>query len=249
MNAFGLEFFKLRRKHLPLMIVLFLCVELGWVFASVSMSLARNPDGTGWEAMLATVSSMNGLFLPILAAVVVSRLCDMEHKGNTWGLLMAAAVNKNQLYAAKYTCANVLLCFAAMMQVMVVVGIGYGLSFTDPVPFSLLIAYLWGTVLTNLVVIGLQQWVSIMLNNQAFCLSLGMIGGFIGMTSDLFPSEIGRLFIWSYYSGLSPVTYQYVNQSMEFVTRSSGVVLPMGVLAMVVVVYGAGSYFASRREV
>ncbi|MFP3391684.1 ABC transporter permease [Brevibacillus sp. SIMBA_040] len=249
MNALGLEFYKLRRKHLPLMITLFLSVELGWVFASVSISLARNPESTGWEAMLVTVSSMNGLFLPILAAVVVSRLCDMEHKGNTWGLLMAAAVNKNQLYAAKYTCANVLLTFAAIMQVMVIIGIGYGLPLADPVPISLLIGYFCGTVLTNLVVIGLQQWVSIMIKNQAFCLSLGMIGGFIGMTSDLFPSEIGRLFIWSYYSGLSPVTYQYVNQTMEFVTRSSGVVLPMVVLAMAVVVYGAGSYFASRREV
>ena len=29
-------------------------------------------------------ATMNGLFLPILAAVIASRICDMEHRGNTW---------------------------------------------------------------------------------------------------------------------------------------------------------------------
>lgn len=114
MKAIGLEFFKLRRRHLFLMIVLFLSMEIAWAFISISMSISRNPDSAGWEGVFVTIASMNGLFLPILSAVVVSR-CDMEHKGSTWKLLMAISVKRRRIYAAKYICACVLLLFAVLL--------------------------------------------------------------------------------------------------------------------------------------
>ena len=60
MHAVGLEWYKLRRKRVGLMVILFLLVEIGWAFAATSMSISRRPDQAGWEPLIAMVSSMNG---------------------------------------------------------------------------------------------------------------------------------------------------------------------------------------------
>lgn len=169
------------------MIALFLGVQLSWAFISASVSLSRNPDSAGWEGILLTVASMNGLFLPIIAAVVVSRICDMEHKGNTWWVLMTASLKRTKIYAAKYISASILLMFAVLLQIAAIVSFGVLNGFEQPVR-SLLVTFFFMTMLTNMVVIALQQWVSLLIKNQAFALCLGMIGGFVGMTADLFPA-------------------------------------------------------------
>lgn len=249
MKAIGLEFFKLRRRHLCLMIILFLSVEIGWAFISISMSMSRNPDSAGWEGILVTIASMNGLFLPILSAVVVSRICDMEHKGSTWKLLMAISVKRSRIYAAKYVCACVLMLFAVLLQIFAIAGFGVANGFGKSIPFFLLFKFFAGTMLTNMVIVALQQWLSLSVKNQAFSLCLGMIGGFIGMTADLFPATVRRLFVWSYYTGLSPVTYNYVNDSMVLVIRNIGTHLPIAVFCIGVAIYIAGSIHVSRQEV
>lgn len=249
MKAIRLEFFKLRRKRLFLMIILFLCVELAWAFMANSFSISRNPNNAGWDAVLVTVASMNGLFLPIISAVVVSRICDMEHKGSTWKLLMAASVKRSRIYAAKYASACILMLGAMILQAFAIVGFGVAHGFEESVPFSLLIRFLAGTMLTNMVVIALQQWISLSVKNQAFALCLGMIGGFIGMAAELFPAAVRQIFIWSYYTGLCPVAYNYVNNTMGFVPRDIGASLPITVLFMGAAAYVAGSIHVSRQEV
>ncbi|CAH0119426.1 hypothetical protein PAE9249_01929 [Paenibacillus sp. CECT 9249] len=249
MKTVMLEFYKLRRKRLLLMISMFLSVEIGWAFLSVSKSMSRNPDSSGWDGALVIIASLNGLFLPLIAAVVVSRLCDMEHKGNTWKLLTAASLKRHRLYFGKYACACILLLFAVIAQMAAIAGFGAVSGFGMPVPFSELFKLLAGTMLTNAVVIALQQWISLAVKNQAFGLCLGMIGGFIGMTADLFPAAVRRILIWSYYSGLSPVTYNFVNETMEFVPRQIVAFLPASVLLMGAAVYIAGSVHVSRQDI
>ncbi|MFS0918733.1 ABC transporter permease [Brevibacillus sp. 179-C 1.1 NHS] len=249
MRILLLEFYKIRHKHLFLMIAILLGVELAWGFMAVSSSMTKNPNAASWSAILVTISAMNGLFLPIGSAVIVSRIGDMEHKGRTWKLLMAASVSRKSIYAAKFICAAVLMVFAILLQAVAIVvfGIGYGL--TEPVPITLMTRFVAGAMLTNLVVIALQQWVSLAIKNQAFSLSLGMIGGFIGMTASLFPPQVGRLFIWSYYVDFSPVTYQFVNETILFTTREIGAHVPIIVLLMGIAFYLAGSIHVSRLDV
>lgn len=249
MESVSLEFFKLRRKHLFLMITLLLSVEIAWAFMSVSMYLTRNPGKVGWADTIVTIASMNGLFLPIILAVVVSRICDMEHKGNTWKLLMTASVRRSQVYTAKYICACFLLLYAVALQVAAIAGFGIANTFGTPIPLWLLIKFSGGTMLTSMAVIALQQWVSLAVKNQAFALSLGMLGGFIGMTADLFPATIRRIFIWSYYTGLSPVTYSYANNSMKFIANDIEVYLPIAVLLMGITAYFLGNIHVSRQDV
>lgn len=251
MKTLRLEFYKMRRKRIFLTIALLLSVEIAWAFMATGMSIAKNPDHAGWEPLIATLSSMNGLFMPLLTAVCVSRICDMEHKGNTWKLLLSLSVRRSRLYWAKFAAANGVLLAVCMLQTAAIAAFGAAHDFEGVVSVKLLVWFLAGSTLTNMAVSALQLWVSMTVINQAFSLSLGMIGGFIGMTAGLFPSGIRHLFIWSSYTSLSPVLQSYSSDTVVFSMQNVGSWLASaGLLAAVgAVLFAAGCLHVSRQEV
>lgn len=248
-KALSLEYFKIRRKKIWVMLTLFLSAEMIWASMSMSISISRSAANASWEALIFSISSMNGLFLPIISAIVVSRLCDMEHKGSTWKMLMTTNIGRNHVYAAKYICANSLILYGIVAQAVFIVGFGLFKNISGPLPVSLLIQFIAGTLLTTLTITALQQWLSLAVKNQAFSLCLGMLGGFIGTTSSLFPSAIRHWFIWSYYMDLSPVTYIYRASSGTYVTGT----MPLGLLIVsivtTVIFYFAGNTHVSRQAI
>lgn len=251
MKAISIELYKLRHKRILLMVILFLLVEVGWALTVTSNSIARNPDQATWEPLIAMISSMNGLFFPILTAVCVSRICDMEHKGNTLKMLLTLSLGRNSLYAAKFIAASIVILFACLLQVVAITAFGIIKEFEQSIPLFLLTRYFIGTALESMVIIALQQWISMGFKNQAFALTIGMIGGFIGLTADLLPFDIRRIFVWSYYTGLSPVTQSYTSEELQFIVRDLNSTMPM-MLALIVigaVIYFVGSLHLAKKEV
>lgn len=248
-KALALEYFKIRRKKVWLMLTLFLIAELVWASMSMSISISRSPDNATWEALIFTLSSMNGLFLPIISAIIVSRICDMEHKGSTWKMLMTTSIGRNHVYAAKYLCASSLALYGIVIQAAFIVGFAALNSFAGPLPVSLLLHFIAGTLLTNLAITSMQQWLSLAVKNQAFALSLGMLGGFLGTTLTLFPASLRHFFIWSYYMDLSPVTYIYSASSGTYLSGTMHPGLLLAVLLMALVFYICGNFHISRQDV
>jgi hypothetical protein len=249
MNALGLEFFKIRRKKIGLMLLMFLTVEWLWVFMSVSRAIAKNPDQAVWEAAIFSISSMNGLFMPILTAIVISRICDMEHKGATWKMLLATNVKRSRLYGAKFACAMSLLLLGVLAQCAFILLLGCIKGFDGAIPFDLLLRFAGGSMLTGLAVAALQQWLSLGLKNQAFALCLGMLGGFAGMTAGLFPEAVRRLLIWSYYMDLGPVAYQYGESSGTYLIQQVSAGAVAAAVIMAILFYAAGNLTVTRQEV
>ncbi|CAI6083707.1 hypothetical protein PAECIP112173_04030 [Paenibacillus sp. JJ-100] len=249
MKALSLEYYKIRRKKIWIMITLFLAAEMIWAAMSMSISISRSASNASWEALIFSIASMNGLFLPIISAIVVSRICDMEHKGNTWKMLMTTNTGRNHVYTAKYICANSLILYGIIAQAIFIVGFGLSKNISGSIPLSLLVQFAIGTLLTTLVITALQQWLSLTVRNQAFALCLGMLGGFIGTTSSLFPAAIRHLFIWSYYLDLNPVTYIYSASSGTYVSGTLPVGLLIAALCMTIIFYLAGNFHASKQEI
>lgn len=245
-----LEFFKIRRKKIWLMVILFLMVEMVWAFMSVTRSIASNPEDARWESIIYVVSSMNGLFLPILSAIVVSRICDMEHKGNTWKMLVATNVKRSKLFSAKFICANSLLLLALIIQTVFIMLFGNLNNFLGSFPLHLFISFLGGSFITTMVITAIQQWISLAIKNQAFALCLGMVGGFIGMTAAMFPSSIRHFFIWSYYLDLSPVSYSYTESlGTVYAQESINIPLIISALVMLAIFYLLGRINLNRQEI
>lgn len=249
-KALALEYFKIRRKKVWVMLTLFLVAELVWASLSMSISISRSPENASWEALIFTLSSMNGLFLPIISAIIVSRICDMEHKGSTWKMLMTTSIGRNHVYAAKYMCASSLALYGIVIQAGFIIGFGSLNNFEGP-PFKCLCFCnsLPKTLLTNLAITSMQQWLSLAVKNQAFALSLGMLGGFLGTTLTLFPASLRHFFIWSYYMDLSPVTYIYSASSGTYLSGTMRPGLLLAVLFMALVFYICGNFHISRQDV
>lgn len=249
MKTVILEFYKLRRKRILSMITIFISAEMLWALMATNMSMNGNPESVKWEEIISIISSMNGLFLPIISAIVASRICDMEHKGNTWKLLLSTNKKISHIYGAKYLCSATLLCYGVIIQVIAISIFGIVKSVPGSIPIALLIRFIISNMLTNMAILALQQWISFSIKNQAFALCLGMIGGFLGMTSALFPAALRRIFIWSYYTELSPVTYIYNGMSAEYLIRTIDPKIIAIVLLMGIVFYVTGNAYASRQEV
>ncbi|GKX28590.1 multidrug ABC transporter permease [Vallitalea longa] len=249
MKILILEYMKLRRKKIFLMITLFISVEIAWALMSVSIALSRNPSNSSWMSTMVTLSSMNGLFLPIISAVVMSRICDMEHKGNTWKLLMSVDINPRKVYGAKYLCGNFLLLYAVVLQAIAIIIFNILKGLSEPILFTMVLRFILGTSLANMAVLALQQWISLSIKNQSFALCIGMIGGFLGMTGDFFPIFVRRIFIWSYYSGLCPVAYYFDDESANYIIQNHSFGIFSIVIIIALIFYIVGNIHISRQEV
>ncbi|NQX70668.1 ABC transporter permease [Paenibacillus alba] len=249
MKVLALEFYKLRRKRIALMMTIFLTIELIWIFMSMSIYMSRNSGSVSWPSIIVMAASVNGLFLPVMCAIAVSRISDMEHKGNTWKLLIATSVKRSQLYLAKYICANTVLLSYVLVQAVAIAGFGIINGFDGSLPLPLMVYFIGGAVLTNLAVTALQLWVSLAVKNQAFALCLGMIGGFVGMTAGLFPAPIRRVFAWSYYSELSPVGIVYTGPTVEYSFQYASAGLLTGIWLMTIIFFAAGSIHVTRQQI
>ncbi|MBE9916938.1 ABC transporter permease subunit [Paenibacillus donghaensis] len=248
-KALSLEYYKIRRKRVWGMLTLFLAAEMVWAALSISISISRSADNAAWEALIFSLSSMNGLFLPIISAIVVSRICDMEHKGNTWKMLMTTHLGLKHVYAAKYVCANSLILYGIIAQALFITGFGLYKSIPGPLPLSLLLHYVAGTLLTTLIITALQQWLSLTVKNQAFALCLGMLGGFIGTAASLFPAGIRHLLVWSYYMDLGPITYIYEASSGSYVQQPLSSGQWIAAICLIAICYLAGNAHVSRQEI
>ena len=80
--------------------------------------------------------------MPIISAVVASRICDMEHMRSTWKMLAATNVERGQLYAAKYICINSLLLYGIFAQVLFIIVFGLINDFPGTIPIGLLIRFI-----------------------------------------------------------------------------------------------------------
>ncbi|WP_340022496.1 ABC transporter permease [Paenibacillus sp. FSL K6-1096] len=249
MRAIILEYYKLRRRRVWAMLTLFLAAELGWAAVSMSISISRSASNASWEALIFSLSSMNGLFLPILTAIVISRICDMEHKGDTWKMLMTTPAGRRSVYAAKYICAVNLVLYGILAQAVFIIGFGMLHKLESPLPLGLLLQFTAGTLVASLLVAAMQQWVSLAVKNQAFALCLGMLGGFLGTTASLFPAAVRKAVVWSYYLDLSPVTYLYQASGGSYITGTIPVLQCIAALFITVLLYTGGNAHISRQAI
>ena len=129
MKYLCLELYKLKRRKVFLTFVLILGVELLFVFSNYGnnenfLGMISDPNAPAWEDLIVGPATMNGLFLPILAAVIASRICDMEHRGNTWKLLECNNENRKAIWFCKFTVVAVLMLAAILIQALVIVAYG-----------------------------------------------------------------------------------------------------------------------------
>ena len=200
-NTLQLEFFKLRGRMLWLLPVLLLLLQAAWMWWGMK-SMSHQETIQGWQHYLYQLPVLNAIMLPVLMAVMGSRIADIEHKGQMLKLLYTVE-ERGYVLLAKLLCGGWYLLWILLGQLGTMLAIGMYKGFYPPVPWGYFACYILFTFLTSFCIYLVQLLISLLIKNQAISLIVGIAGSFCGLFSlFLNITPVNKLILWSYYSQL-----------------------------------------------
>lgn len=211
-KALAAEFRKIHRRKVWLIVAALIIVQILWALWGVGRMDAHDRS-QGWMFFLYQFPLLNSIMMPIIAAVVASRLCDIEHKGQTLKLL-ETVMPAGRLFSAKFLCGALYMISTVLMQLVVIVIVGVASGFEGSPPTDKLFYYFFFTTAVNLTILLLQQVLSLLMMNQMVPLTVGILGSFAGLFIMYFPQSLERLILWGYYGVL-----MFVGMNWDRATR------------------------------
>jgi hypothetical protein len=206
-TALYIEIKKLRTKKVWLTIAALIGIQFLWMMWTTSRIDALDLS-QGWRLCFYQFPLLNTIMMPIVAAVVASRLCDIEHKGNTFKLL-ETVMPSGRLFDAKFITGTLYIMAAVLLQVGTIIFIGKAKGFANPVPFVHLLIYFVFTLFVSMTILLLQYILSLLFINQIIPFIVGLVGAFSGLYVLFFPIAINRLLLWGYYGVLMQVAIDW----------------------------------------
>lgn len=198
LRALRMEFFKCKRRKIWLAPLLMLAAQLMWGFQSFR-DMTTTEVLEGWQDILYGFPVLNSMMTPVIAAVIASRIADIEHKGQTWKLL-GTIQPLEQIFDTKFFCAAYYIFLMISIQTLAITGFGIWHGFGDgSLPTKQIFIYYISTLLVTFCILLLQYILSMMILNQMISMILGLVGSFLGLFSLFFPPGLQYLCIWSYY--------------------------------------------------
>lgn len=211
MREFTAECQKQRRRRIWLVPLGFLVILFLWVSVSRN-SFDADDLAMGYSFLLYQLPLLNVVLVPVMTAVIASRLCDMEIKGNTLKLLYTLQ-KKGKFYDWKFIYEmRYLLAFTVGEGILIPITGLLG-RFTQEMPLTLILLHVGTSTLVGLVILTLQHFLSLMSHNQILPLLAGLTGSFLGLFSMFFPPQMTRFILWGYFSAFSPYGMNYDNQT------------------------------------
>lgn len=235
MKEYLLEFKKIKGQHIFTIMLLVLLVLL-----TIGLKNLYQPSGRkGIDPIFSGIFSISGyhtIILPLLLAVLASRLADIEYKGSCFKLLLTQMTSK-KLYFVKYCCGLTFVALFILVETGIFFLIACMKGYNDSVHLSSILVLGLITLIVSLPVLALQQFLSLTIFNQMVPMVAGIGGGFLGLISLLFPPSICRFSIWSYYSLLSPSVVHIKPDGKTAIYAQQPISIPLLIIAIVLFLF------------
>ncbi|WP_283170023.1 ABC transporter permease [Curtanaerobium respiraculi] len=206
MGALAIEFSKLRRKNVWLVCLGAAALCLVWVSADVARTAQGSPDGTA--SMLYAAPLVNSIVLTLFAAVISSRVCEVDHKAQALKELLCAQ-RAGSLFAAKLACSLVLITATVVLETAGLAALASYKGFTDQLGIAGLAAFAACQVGPAFTVAAIVQAIALRWENQFASLALGLALSLAGLFSLFFPPAVQRLVPSGYFGLLSCVNMDW----------------------------------------
>lgn len=246
------EFMKTRHRYIFITALIISILGMCWgLYGKYTDIIIKH----GWRMFLYQLPLVNAIFLPLLAMVVSSGLCSLEHKGFMTKQL-CCIVKQGKLYDAKLIYGLIIICICIVIMWSITILFGIYKGFEGDLPIDLYLLYLLFTVVPTAVIYIFQHTLSFVFKNQAISFFVGILGEFIGIFSMFLPSvpALRRSVIWGYYGVL-----QFVGMfGWDKETRYENVsfdIMPIDwtffciLIAAGILIYLIGRYVFCKREV
>lgn len=136
------------------------------------------PQGVNhWVGLIQNVNFLTIPALVLGVTLLASLMTGMEHQGNTWKQLLALPVSRFKIYGSKFIWLLLYLAFSSMLAMIGTVITGYLLGFgNQSIPWHAVLQEGFGPYVASYALIGLQLILSVLIANQSFAISAGIIG-------------------------------------------------------------------------
>lgn len=249
--ALRLEFYKNKHRGLLLTVFALVVVEIAWMYIAF-----RNPTAQqlkiGWMDMLYELPSLNSIIFPLIAAIIASRLADVEHKGDTWKLLGTVQKTKS-LFIAKFLCGAwyLFLCIAFLTIAMLTCGLI--LHYDGQPNLQKYLLFFAFQMLIALEILAFQLSLSLLIRNQMISLCIGCGGSFVGLFLLFVPFKPAQYLLpWGHASLLFlvyMVSWDPENRLLELAyCPINWFGLAVAILELFIFIW-AGRVLLSKREV
>lgn len=244
MRLLFIEQRKIRRRHVGLLYLaplILIMVWMAWCLRDMDDVILRQ----GYYLMLLNFPLMNAIILPTVLAAVCSRICDIEIKGNTLKLLCTIELRQS-IYNYKLLINIIYLFFFTLAEVGIILLLGKLFSIRQPLPLIQISIFILSTFIVSLIIILLQQPLSLLFENQLFPLFFGVGGSFLGLFTWFFPQLPLRYLIpWGYYCVGATVNYHYEKATREITYYT----IPFPYLCFgLFLLFGVFVYFAGKAK-
>ena len=200
MAAFRAELQKAHHRH-----DLALCLLIpGIVVLWVGGLAPADPEelANGYSALLYSLPVIEAILMPVMMAVLASRLWDMEIKGNTAKLLYTLQ-SRRSLFAGKALLGTgeVLLMVTLEMAVSILLGRVQG--YTETLPAGPFVYTGICTLAVDVMLFFSELLLMLIFDNPLPALCVGIVGALIGLFSAFMPPLVSYFVPWGYFVPLS----------------------------------------------
>lgn len=237
------EWMKVRYRGIGLILLVFLAVVALWSTWALH-DIPREQLDDGYRMMFLQIPLMDTILMPTMIAMLASRLCDAEVKGNTLKLLCTLE-KKGRLFDMKLLMGAAYLTAFLSAEILLIFLQSALHGFVRPLEGVQLLYFILQVYTVSLGILLLQVVLSFFFENQILPLSAGLFGSFVGLFSWFFPDGIlKKCFLWGYYSELCFIINHWDERTRE--VSYGNAPFDLNALCLLLVFLAAG-YVLSKR--
>ena len=206
MAAFRAELQKAHRRH-----DLALCLLIpGIVVLWVGGLAPADPEelANGYSALLYSLPVIEAILMPVMMAVLASRLWDMEIKGNTTKLLYTLQ-SRRSLFAGKAVFGVLEVLLVTVLELACVPVLGRVHGYTEAFPTGQLVYLFICTLAVDTMLFFGEFLLMLWVGNPLPALCMGIVGALVGLFSAFMPPLASYFVPFGYYIPLS--AYEVAN--------------------------------------
>ena len=242
MAAFRAELQKARRRHDLALCLLLPGVLVLWV-GGVSPS-APEELANGYSALLYSVPVLEAILLPVMMAVLASRLWDMENKGNTPKLLYTLQTRRS-LFAGKAVFGTLEVLLTVVLELACIPVLGRVHGYTEAFPRAQFVYLFVCTLAVDLMLFFGEFLLMLRFGSPLPALCVGIAGALVGLFSAFMPPLVSYFVPFGYYIPLSCYEVANWDQEARLVTYGTRP-YNWGLLAFTILL-GVGLFCAAGR--
>lgn len=249
-NLYQLEKQKIKGRKIGLITAIVLVIQFAWLLTCFRPPVTEADLANGYNMVLIDLPVLNTIFFPLLIAMIASRICEIEHKGNNLKLLYTM-IDRKKLFDIKFLIGVRYIMFIALVQFILIFAVAKIVGFTTAPPLFHCVWISMSCILMNIALFLMQEIGSFWFENQMIPLAIGLFGSFFGIMS-LFIQEVREISLWASYLMLGTINMNW--DSETGITTYYELPIPwwkiLGIIVAILLFYTVGKWLVmSKKEV